>query len=534
MKIHTVFRKLIAFLFTAITVLLYVMALRYYCKADIRTYYLERRIGTHQVPVYFILSLALVCVFVLMYQVLNRSIRGITGKSGTDCTDTPMDDRISCRQRRIALICAAFVFMLSVFWMLFYDGYAKHDQLTLYNEAVRLAGFSDGKFNTAYMTMFKRQRAVTLLMALGMRLIHSSSPVVFKLINAAVLALAVYRIGSLSDSDPGQEKRVVVIISVILTGMYIPSAVCTSYLYGTSLAFSLSALAFCRTIHYVQNHRRRDAVLAVLCYALGISMHQSAAIALVAGCIYVLLSDYGVQGFLRSAAFVMAAVVCMLAVSFAANTAYESITGAPKADSLPATATIYMGLTADTEDGGPGSQDGSFVKIFEENDRDGAAASADAMNRIRTVIGEYFSGERDWHFFVEKTKFQWLDPTFGARKIIVTNDTAIGEKPNHAMFTWYYSSSVRELLFRLGDIFMIAVFGLSAVAGGYMFLHQEQYGWHFLLQLYVVGGFVFQLMWETLSRYCYPYYIWLIPEAILGVSIICRYIPEKFSHGRAS
>jgi hypothetical protein len=41
-----------------------------------------------------------------------------------------------------------------------------------------------------------------------------------------------------------------------------------------------------------------------------------------------------------------------------------------------------------------------------------------------------------------------------------------------------------------------------------------------LLPLYFIGGFAFQLFWETKGRYCFPYYVCLLILAGIAINSI--------------
>ena len=207
---------------------------------------------------------------------------------------------------------------------------------------------------------------------------------------------------------------------------------------------------------------------------------------------------------------------------------YDSITGAdPHASSVPVTCTIYMGITSTEGASGPGSQDGSYTDIFLENGGDGEAASRDAVSRIITVIGEYFSGKRSPIFFLEKIEYQWLDPTFGARKIIRMNDVNLGDPPNSEAFTAFYNSPLRDIIFKFSIGAELAVYLGAFIAGIKTLRSLQKYHAAVLIQLYVIGGFAFQLLWESLSRYCLGYFILLIPQAVFGLNELRRFFIER-------
>ena len=75
---------------------------------------------------------------------------------------------------------------------------------------------------------------------------------------------------------------------------------------------------------------------------------------------------------------------------------------------------------------------------------------------------------------------------------------------------------------------MMMIYLLSLITGINTLIHKEGSDIHFLIQLFFIGGFVFQLFWESLSRYCLSYYVLLFFEAGYGLMIVYnKLVPGK-------
>ena len=51
--------------------------------------------------------------------------------------------------------------------------------------------------------------------------------------------------------------------------------------------------------------------------------------------------------------------------------------------------------------------------------------------------------------------------------------------------------------------------------------------WAQLLGIAFFGGFLFQLVWETKSRYCFPFFVFLLPLAAVGFIAALRWAGDK-------
>lgn len=414
--------------------------------------------------------------------------------------------------------CGVVLTVACAVWIFFYDSAPIYDQKEVLAEARRIAGFLDEPYNTAYFSYFQRNRGITLLAAVVIRIFgdHMYALRILNLLAVLVIYGSVCKAAALIYRNP-----VVTAFTSVLLMLFYPPVIYTSFLYGTLLSVACLSVALCEAIQFGDTGRRRYVVWMICAFTLGILAHQSVAVGLIAAMLYLLVKG-GKEKLAGNFIVLAAAVVAVVLSLKLVNTAYDRVTGTiPENEAVPASCTVYMGITATEGGGGPGSQDGSYTDLFNENDRDAAAANRDALRRIGRAVREYAVGERSLSFFLEKIQYQWLDPTFGARKIIVMNNTWDGNVPNSEAFTAFYDSFVRNAAFKLSIVFMLLVY-LGAFLTG--ILTWKQVGAcpaGSLIQLYVIGGFAFQMMWESLSRYCLGYFLWLIPGAAYGICWFC-------------
>lgn len=492
--------RVISGIFVIIMGSLTVFAMFLHCETNLYDYDQTKQIAMHTAPIYCSLAIAGILV-ILAWCIFLEYLFRVTGKG----------EKIS---KGIFFLCGFVILAAGGIWILFNDSVPVYDQRSVYEEARRIAGVLDEPFATGYFAYFSRNRGTTLLVAgaIGIFGDHLYSFRIFNLIGALIAYYSICKTTKLIYQNPVITSAV----SVALTLFY-PLTVYTSYYYGTLLSAAFASLGIYGTVALCRTGKLRYGILLVIAFPCGIFMHQSAAIGLLASAIY-LFMNVNKKTLLRTILLPVAAVFIMLLLQKASDAAYVKITGAdPDASSVPVACTIYMGLTSTSEDAGPGSQDGSFTQIFEENNCDGRAASRDALHRISVVAREYLTGKRDLRFFVEKTKYQWLDPTFGARKIIRTNDVNLGDPPNSQGFMQFYNSPLRSIVFKLSIGFVLLVYIVSLFTGIKTFLNVKAYPGAVLLQLYVIGGFAFQLLGESLSRYCFCYFLWLIPGTVFGI-----------------
>lgn len=501
MKIKHLNTKL-SYLFSGIFVLfigtLTIMSIFMHCETSLFDYDQTKTVTGHTFYLYLGLALTGIAIAVLFCFLLERIL-----------TNTEKGTKIcNC----ISVFCGFAILAAGVFWIFFNDSVPAYDQKTVYLEAQRIDGFLDEPFDTDYFAYFSRNRGITLLMAFAMKIFgnHLYSFRIINLLAALVIYYSICRTVKLIFKNP-----VVTSLTSLLLLMFYPLVIYTSYYYGTLLSIAFTSLGLYGTAALCETGKRRYAIVIISAFPMGILMHQSAAIGLIAAIIYLFMNQ---KSFLKNVIIsVMTVIVIFLSMKIV-DGVYTHITDSdPNASSVPVACTVYMGLTSTTGASGPGSQDGADAQIFTENNRDAKAANKDAWNRIFQVVNEYFTGERRLGFFVEKTEYQWLDPTFGGRKTIRMNDSNMGEPANSDAFTAFYNSSLRSVVFKISIGVMLLVYLSALIAGLRTIRNIREYPMVILLHLFVIGGGTFQLIWESLSRYCLGYFIWLLPLSAFGL-----------------
>ncbi len=506
--------KKLSYLFSGIFVLfigvLTVMSLFLHCETSLFDYDQTKSVTRHTFYLYLGLALAgLVAAAALCFW-----LEGIFSRTGKG-------EKIS---NGIFIFGGSVILAAGLFWIFFHDSVPAYDQKTVYLEAQRIAGFLDEPFETEYFAYFSRNRGTALLAAMAMKIFgnHLYSFRIINLLAALVTYCMVCRTVKMVF-----HHLVVTSLTSLLLMIFYPLVIYTSYHYGTLLSIAFTSLGLYGTIALCETGKRWYGVAVVLGFPLGILMHQSAAIGLIAAVIYLLMN--GSRKALWWNLFISIITVVMIFFAMkVVDGVYTHITGAdPKADSVPVLCTVYMGLTSTTGASGPGSQDGADARIFVENHCDGKAANQAAADGIFRAVKEYATGERSLSFFVEKTQYQWLDPTFGARKTIRMNDTNLGERANSDAFTAFYKSPIRTMIFKISIGAMLLVYFSAFIAGVRSFRKDQECPAVVLLQLYVIGGGAFQLIWESLSRYCLGYFVWLLPLSAYGLWSLYRLLREK-------
>lgn len=503
-RIRYMLMRIILVIYLAILAFIISLALFVHCKADINDY-LNRNIESHHSLVY----IALLTGFVFLMYLEARVIRLFLAKSGNP----------SLAVRRICIFCATAVAIAGIIFINVYNGVPLNDQITVFEEACKISGYSNTPLNYNYVENFPRLKGLILMMALVVKLFGDTWKTwqYLNVIGAFMLLVAIFKTVNASHNDDFLLSQVAVLLF-----MFYPIWGYTAFVYGTLLSLTFSSWGFYGVVRFNITKRIRYVLLSLICFPIGMQMHQSAAIAIIAAIVYLALHIVGKK---QIGVFIVISIylcVTTLGSNIVASKLYSMVTNHTYEDkSITATEYIYMGITSDTKSGGPGSIDGSFSIFSEQYPDDRVAEKRAARKAVIRVVSEYMNGTRDLNFFITKTEYQWTDPTMGERKTIAG---IYSDDDKAALFKWYYHSDLRESIFKFSIVYELFIYIFAAIAGIYTFKHLEESATQMLSCIYMIGGFTFQLFWESLSRYCFPYYVWLIPEAAAGFCVLYRKI----------
>ncbi len=208
------------------------------------------------------------------------------------------------------------------------------------------------------------------------------------------------------------------------------------------------------------------------------------------------------------------ALVSYLALT-SINIRYEKLSGYDRHTGSPTIAYIAMGMQA--TGGAPGVYNRYHQNLYEKYDGNKEHASAEAREYIRARFEE-FKADPDsaYEFYKAKTVYQWNDPMFE------WNTHMYSFRPDTVLEGFYdslYRGAVHDTIFKFMNRYQAFIYLLClimAVKGLIMVIKNDRsviFYWFF--HIFVIGGFLFSLIWEAKARYSLPYFVFMIPVAVM-------------------
>lgn len=379
---------------------------------------------------------------------------------------------------------------------------------------VSALGFNMGNYESlgfgGYMYMYPHQLGLSLLWrlldaaGLGVKAFFAVN-----LIMAAAANLNVWLTVRLVWGKDGGAAN----YACLMLFAFFPHLFFVLFAYGLTpgLFFLSAALYF--GIRFLKGEGRIGGVLCVIFAVLSCIVRNNNYIGAAAiGVTFVLyaIRDKKPMRLVYPAAMLAAALL----LSFIIKQGFGVESGIPVNSGMPKILWVAMGLQ-DNDWRMDGWSNAYNERTYINCGCDGEAASAEAAANIRERL-EYFADNpgRMLAFFDNKIRSTWSEPTFQSLWSGPLEDS--GQTVRTGLLKCLYGGGGYEPLNRFGAVLLTVIY-LSALAGlvYVRFVSRRQMGaFGTAVCIYLMGGFLFHLLWETKSQYVYPYVYLLIPFAM--------------------
>ena len=433
------------------------------------------------------------------------------------------------RRFHLSVFCAAAICSVcGAFWVKEYSYNLVGDQKDIWDAATLLAQYQGEETDLLYFKVYPQQKIMCLVMTLFIRTFRDNGLIAFRIFSLLCAVLILCLGAHLAYRLSGREEAGTA--TAIMLTEFVSIALYSTYIYGTLPSLCFALMAFYAVTRLIQTKKPIWLFAELLFCALMYTFYTGTLIAMVAIAIILIVSAiFSLLNKDKKAtvtAFIGAILPFLLAggIRVVAGEVFYLKTGlSPKEDSLPASTWVRMGVTSNAGIG-PGGYDGSHKMLFEENDFNEERTDAIAKEDIRQALEDYRDGRRPIEFFWRKTESQWLDPWFGGLTMTVYSLEPAKVGILAPFFTPLILERVQKCLLALMNV-------CYCMASHYLILqirNKKPQLETLLLPLYFVGGFVFQLFWETKSRYCFPYYVCLLILAGIATASLEQFLERRY------
>lgn len=367
-----------------------------------------------------------------------------------------------------------------------------------------------------YVARYPNNRGLFIFDILLANIFGSKNYIIFELINSFAIAMTYKQCSQIAAKfGVGRVGQLCVYIFGVL---FFPLIGYSIMVYGNVIGIALGMTSVKYELNFFDEHRMKDGILCALFITLAILIKFTICIYLVA------IAIVAVYKLIRERKLENMLLICFLIIgymiqSFVPTFILENVSGQKMDQPCSSMSFIAMGLQDSSDMEGylaPGWWNSYIQTSYNESGCNTEKQSAMALESINDRIST-FKDNPDYavEFFTKKVASTWANPTFQCFGT-VRNGSNI-EPPNWV--NWLLSQQGQDVSSRYFNFLeLLIIFG--AVLSLILNYNTSKYNDSLILPMILVGGFAFQLFWETKARYALLYFVVLIPYAVIGYALL--------------
>ncbi len=403
---------------------------------------------------------------------------------------------------------------ISIIWILSSNTYPDADQYTcaLYADELNMGNF-EGLLMGQYLGMHHHQLGLVSVLRIVFTLFGTYNYRAFQIINAISLSLLVvsgFMIIKNIHFDIDKKKTQIYYLILIL--LCIPLYIYTDFVYGEILTISFMFLAMWMLLAYLNKHKWYNLLLCLVSGFICCLVRRNTIIFIIA-CALILIVKLIIE---RNKYVLYALLTIILAgiLSFVAPSIQYGKYIPHDSKEMPSSLYIAMGLRGEN-----GYYEGYNLTTYRNCKFDTQKANQVATTYINQRL-TYFTKHKDvaYKFFYNKINTQWNVPMY---QCLIMNHRFNGTPGGLAISI--YTGKLNVLFNVIANCYHLFIITTCLIFVIYSFknrkdLHLEDY----IFLVFIIGGFLFSIMWEAKARYILPYFIAMIPYSAIMVSTIFK------------
>lgn len=438
-----------------------------------------------------------------------------------------LPQRLQIPEKKCFLIWTAIYTGMALYLILNVDTRIRDDAKMVFQTA---KDFLDGNYEKfaadAYMGYYPHQTGLMLYDALIYRFCKNG--IAPFLANYCFVLGIQYLIWQISDTV--FQSRSVNLVSMGLSFAFLPQFFFILFVYGTIPGLFFMLLAFYNGLRFSRTGSWRRLLVTALSCGAAVILRKNNLIGVIGLVLFFFLRVLERKEKCRFSAAICLIVLCTVATNQLVLSAVEVKTGQNLHNPMPTSLFIAMGTDLENNQvRGPGWYNEYTLSTLESCDFDREAAGEIGWQKVAQNLKDMQEDPvRAFRFFVKKLVSTWCDPLFQSVWCGPLEEKK--QDTYTAVLQSIYQGGTGEKVLGLFCKCII----LPILCFSMLFLlsfHKENRDWQ-LCYLYLIGGVLFHLFWETKSQYVYPYVFCLIPFAAFAFVSSVRWFRGWFSRKR--
>lgn len=409
------------------------------------------------------------------------------------------------------LLATAWIAVAGIWWITSVDRNPESDQLYIWAAA---SYFAEGTFpflqpDGGYLAIYPHQLPLVALMEGFFRIVGPFNYFAYQVLNI-VFTAGTTILGYLIVREKSKSLVTAICYAFLVCSCF-PLFFYSSWVYGEIPCLFFTFLAAWTLCVYIRKKKMMWLIGTVFGLAMATTTRKNAIILVVAFSILGIL--YAICKKEKKVLLAVGlSIICPILIYGGVYKMYELRSGYEHGKGMPATLFIEMGLHESL--GRYGWYDDSSMKVLKSVNYDVEQADAIARERITQDMEGFISDpEYASLFFREKILSQWNNPLF--QSLFFTANYTEKNMPKQGTFVYKISNDYFFNILSYNDIIHLIIF--VGTFFYYVFAVDKQSDiLQYLFAVALIGGFLFSIIWEAKGRYIFPYYVTMLPLAVIG------------------
>lgn len=443
-------------------------------------------------------------------------------------------EKSKCGWANVRLLIAITCTVLSLCWIITNGTGPQADQYLIIEAA---NNFNNGDYSFLqkgeYIGINQQQLGIVTVLRILFLIFGPANYFPFQILNACSVFFIIYLgseiVGLITKKNTASDRFVekAQLLYCIIVAICLPIYFYTPFVYGDLLSAGLMIVAIYILIDSFKLERGVCIRLILLLFILlfSLAVRTNSIIAIIAMCIVLIISMVSYPDKRRLVGKMLVVVILAVIVeNVIIHVLYDKHID-EDSHSIPAVLYIAMGMNDSKEPWfGAGWYDGTNNIVFKENNYDVEATKKEAGRMIRD-FKEKSVGNPEFlaDFYLRKITSQWEAPMY--QSLAVNNNVV---KKQGALAAWIYDNvDVRIMLEKYMNHFQIFIYVGVFLYAVMAWKNKQTNIIENVGLLTILGGFLFSILWEAKVRYVFPYFIIMIPYAVVGWRLLMEQIKRK-------
>ena len=427
--------------------------------------------------------------------------------------------------QRLVLIVMIYAFVISILFAVLRRDYVQFDPFNVIDQANNFIreNYSGLDKGNNYLYIYSHQITTVFLFQIILSLFGRATFILYIMQSFSIsyIIFMLYKISNIMFDDEDTNYLV-----VILSGLCFPLIFYVAFVYGLLPGMFLTLIAYYYFIKYTKYKKWYTLVISALSINIAILFIGNNLIHMLAifsaAIIYLIrVRDKKVIAFIISCLFLMSASKSLI------YNYYEIKSQKTIADGVPKITWIAMGMQEGDREAGWWNR--FNYDIMPEEDYDAKRITEISKDSIKQRAEVFKKNPRyAVDFYQRKYENQFIEPTF--QSLLVTapqrnfdNETKL-EKVKDFFIKQIYFDGTHDVISFIMKVFQVFVYVFSTIFAINIYKQKKEI--LTIIPVAFIGGTLFHMIWEAKSRYVFPYFVFLIPLAAYGLTIVRNKITE--------